>query len=66
MVGPTGRSRTDGGVSLLADDHGALDDGGARVVDAVKHRLICRVSWMPGSQSERYTPLVGSSWLVWL
>lgn len=31
----------DGRVPLLADDHGALDDGGARVVDARKHALIC-------------------------
>ena len=40
---PQGRGggcwRTDGGMSLLADNHGALDNGGARVVDAVKHRL---------------------------
>lgn len=26
-------------VPLLADHHGAFDKGGARVVDAVKHRL---------------------------
>lgn len=29
----------DGGVALLADNHGALDEGGAGVVDAVQHRL---------------------------
>lgn len=29
----------DGGVSFLADDHGALDNHGARVVDAVEHGL---------------------------
>lgn len=30
---------TDGGVSLAADDQGALDEGSTRVVDAVQHRL---------------------------
>ena len=32
----------DGCVALLADDHDTLDDGGARVVDAVEHRLFTR------------------------
>jgi hypothetical protein len=32
-------ARTDCGMFLLAYDQGALDNGGARVVNAVKHRL---------------------------
>lgn len=30
---------TDAGVALLADDEDALDEGSARVVDAVEYRL---------------------------
>lgn len=42
--------RTYSCVSFLADDHDALDEGGACVVDAVEHRLLvncqhgCQVS----------------------
>lgn len=32
-------SRTNGSMSLLTDNQGALDNGGTGVVDAVKHRL---------------------------
>lgn len=31
--------RTDCGMPLLADNEGAFDNGGARVVDAAEHRL---------------------------
>lgn len=34
------RGRTDGGMPLLADDDGALDEGGARVVDALQYCLV--------------------------
>lgn len=40
--------RTYTGVTLLTDDEGALDKGGARVVDAVEHRLLglaCYCGW---------------------
>lgn len=33
------RLRTNCGMSLLADNQGALDNGGTGVVDAAKHRL---------------------------
>lgn len=38
------KGRTDSRMSLETDNHGALDEGGARVVDAVKHRLQAGVS----------------------
>ena len=39
MPGGAFVGRTDSGVSFEADNHGALDKGGARVVDAVQHCL---------------------------
>lgn len=39
--------RTDGGVPLLPDNHGALHDGRARVVDAVEHRLYFFFAFAP-------------------
>ena len=38
-VGEQERERTDAGVALHAEVRDALDDGGARVVDAVEHGL---------------------------
>lgn len=43
-------------VPLLADDQGALDQGGARVVDAVEHRLCGIVSFETNKKIPIKTP----------
>lgn len=55
-------ARTDRGVALLADYHGAFDEGGARVVNAIQYRLataVSRLSFKIWDASERL-PLIGS------
>ena len=60
------RSHTDRGMSLLPDNHGALDESGARVVDAVEHRLARRtVSLMfLAMVREGYECIQTLSWII--
>jgi len=52
-------------VSLLADDQGAFDEGGARVVDAVEHRLHNQLALKRRNKMSTLgqVPLIESSWL---
>jgi hypothetical protein len=47
------RLRTNGGMSLLTDNQGALDNGGTGVVDAVKHRLRAYTLASAGQEQSR-------------
>ncbi len=52
-------------MSLLADDQGAFDEGGARVVDAVEHRLHNQLALKRRNKMSTLgqVPLIESSWL---
>lgn len=59
VISSLGGSRTDSGMSLLANDQDAFNKGSARVVDAVKHCL--HGQYIHVHKFEGNTPLIESS-----